>query len=389
MKTASGLLRSMAWAMLSVSCSAVIASAASLPHYLFTNNDNSNGNSSTVYTIDTKGTLTQKIVINTGGFGYDGEGSPNTNKLLVTHDRNGNCVYLSENITSVAIPVVTTISIATLKFVGHFLGSGNEHVGTNGLGLAGNESYIYADFSLSQTIGTYKKLSGCKLKFLGDVPAVGLNSGYVVGMKANQGVLVVTFSDGSIESFNIANGKPMANGDLQYSTAFSQKGDIATAVDITSDRHFAMFGDYRNALEVSDLSSGKLAPTVPYYGLGVADIGDIFLSPDEGLLYLTDFSVGRVSAARFDKTSGLLSPGCKSAVLKGYNHKWAFVAAIVLENTTGSGGVLYVTEPDRYIGSVRMFGPEPCSFSELQESPTYDEPASTLESAGVFLPRTF
>jgi hypothetical protein len=389
MKTHSGLLRRLTLGMFSAGCFAVIASAASMPHYLFTNNDNSEGNSSSVYTIGAEGVLTHKAVINTGGFGYDGEGSPNTNKVLVTHDRHGDCVYLSENITSVAIPVVTSISIKPLKFVGHFVGSGKEHVGTNGLGLAGNESYVYADFSLSQTIGTYRKLSGCKLKFLGDVPAVGLNSGYVVGMKANQDILVVTFSDGSIESFNLANGKPAANGDLQYSTAHSEKGYYATAVDITSNRRFAIFGDYQNALEVSDLSSGKLTPTVPYYGLGVADIGDIFLSPDEGLLYFTDFSVGRVSAAAFDKSSGLLSPGCKSAVLKGYNQKWAFAAAITLESTTGSGGVLYVTEPDRWIGSVRVSGHEQCSFSELQKSPTYDEHASTLESAGVFPPRTF
>jgi hypothetical protein len=48
-----------------------------------------------------------------------------------------------------------------------------------------------------------------------------------------------------------------------------------------------------------------------------------------------------------------------------------------------------VTEPDRWIGSVRVSGHEQCSFSELQKSPTCDEHASTLESAGVFPPRTF
>jgi len=76
------------------------AFAAGLPHYLITNNDNSQANSATFYTIAGGGQLTQAAVVPTGGFGWDGLGYVVTNKINVSHDRTaGDCVYLSDYVS--------------------------------------------------------------------------------------------------------------------------------------------------------------------------------------------------------------------------------------------------------------------------------------------------
>ena len=368
--------------------------AAGLPHYLITNNDRSTANSATFYTIGAGGQLTQAAVVPTGGFGWDGLGYVVTNKINVSHDRTaGDCVYLSDfvSVNGVGHPDVAAISIATLKVTGNFQGSQSDQAQTLGMGLANNAGYVYANFTASQTIGTFKKMAGCKLQFVQDTAATGLGGGSIVGMMAHHNILVVTFGDGSIQSFDISNGAAVSNGDLQYSTGHVQNGRNPSAVDITADGHFAVFGDSTSFVEVSDLSSGKLTPTVVYSGLGSdSAVGGIWLSPDETVLYLSNFSSGQVEAAFFDKTTGVTSAGCTSAVLKGYNHLWAFLAGLATSNRTGTGGALYVAEPDTRIGIVRLTSSGgTCSFAESPNSPVADTSTETLESIGVFPPRPF
>ena len=368
--------------------------AAGLPHYLITNNDNSQANSATFYTIGGGGKLTQAAVVPTGGFGWDGLGYVVTDKINVSHDAiAGDCVYLSDyvSVNGFAHPDVTAISIATLKVSGNFQGSQSDQVQTLGMGVTSNAGYVYANFTGSQTIGTFKKMAGCKLQFVQDTAATGLGGGSIVGMMAHQNILVVTFGDGSIESFNISTGVAVSNGDLQYSTGYVNSGYAPSAVDITADGHYAVFGDFPNVAEVSDLSSGKLAATAVYSALGSGSgLGGIWLSPDETVLYISNFSSGQVEAAFFDKTTGTVSAGCTSAVLKGYNHLWAYVAGMATANRTGTGGALYIAEPDVRIGIVRLTSSGgTCSFAEAPSSPVLDSSTRTIESVGVFPPRSF
>lgn len=378
-------------ALIGVSFLCVSTGFAQIPHYLITNNDTSQGNSATFCTIGAGGQLSQAAVVSTGGFGWDGLGYVVTNKINVAHDRvSGDCVYLSDYVSG-PHPDVTSISVATLTVTGKTQGSQTDQATNLGMGLANNAGYVYANFTTSQTIGTFKKKAGCTLQFVRDTPATGLGGGSVVGMMAHQNLLVVTFGDGSIESFNISNGVPVPNDDLQYSTGYVNSGYAPTAVDITADGHFAVFGDFSNVAEVSDLSSGKLAPTVVYSGLGSGSgLGGIWLSPDETVLYVSNFSSGQVEAAFFDKTTGVVSAGCTSPALKGYNHLWSYVAGMATANRTGTGGALYIAEPDARIGIVRLtVSGGACSFAEAPSSPVLDTSTETLESIGVFPPRSF
>ena len=367
--------------------------AQNASRFLITNDDNSQGNSATFFKIGTGGQLSQGKVIPTGGFGFDGLGDVATNKIVVSHDSNGDCAYLSEYVSDqgFARTDVASIAIASRTVVGNFEASTGDQVQTLGMGLAENASYLYAEFSQSLTIGTYKRLAGCKLQFVGDIPASGITGAAIIAMKAHQNILVVTYFDGSIESFDISRGTPVSNGDLQYSTAHTQQGLDAAPVDITADGHYAIFGDSGSTVEVSDISSGKLSPTVIYSGVGSGSvIGGLYLSPDESLLYLTDFSNGKVNAAFFDAATGVVTPGCGSATLHGFNHLFAFVASVVTALPTGTGGAIYTADPDARISTLRVSeNSGACSLKELTSSPVADTNTRTLESIGVFPPRRF
>jgi hypothetical protein len=109
-------------ALVGASFLCVSSGFAQIPHYLITNNDNSQGNSATFYTIGAGGKLTQAAVVSTGGLGWDGLGYVVTNKINVAHDRfAGDCVYLSDYVAG-PHPDVTAISIATLAVTGQFQG---------------------------------------------------------------------------------------------------------------------------------------------------------------------------------------------------------------------------------------------------------------------------
>ena len=65
-------------------------------------------------------------------------------------------------------------------------------------------------------------------------------------------------------------------------------------------------------VEVSDISSGKLTPTVVHNSKASISSSNVMLSPDETLLYVVDTQGASVSAIFFNKATGELSGGCTS-----------------------------------------------------------------------------
>ena len=115
----------------------------------------------------------------------------------------------------------------------------------------------------------------------------------------------------------------VSNGDEQNSTAAisAQGATYPSSIDITQDGHFAVFGDTSTALvvEVADISSGQLTKTVPYQTPLSINSSNVFLSPDETMLYVSDTQGDRVSAVFFNQDTGQISGGCLSNLLKGYS----------------------------------------------------------------------
>jgi len=357
--------------------------------FLITNNDlppKTAATSGTVFTFAPDGTPQNPFRVSLGGSGAGG-GYFNSNRVSVL--RSSACAYLSLG----GAGEIGGVDLQALRDIGNFSGSSTDIGIDNGIGLVNNGTYLYASYSSSNTIATFAIVPGCSLNFLGDISPIGKNSGNVKGMAVHGSMLVVTYGDGSIESFNVSAGIPGSNGDLQNATGYFHSS-FPAGVDITADGHFAIFGDQSSTttVEVSDISSGKLTKTV-LYNLGAAgDSTSIYLSPDETLLYITNTSVGRVSAAFFNAATGKVSRGCISRPLKGFDRNWVFLSTPVTELNTGTGSVLYLAEYGASSGiavlNVTSSGGT-CSLTETGASPVSDPDSTTLLSIGVYPPRQF
>ena len=367
------------------------ATTKAIARYVVANDDVSQQflSSATFYTVGAGGALTQTATVSTHGNGIGG-GFFGSKRIAVLRSGKTECVYASDALTGNIVGIV----VNTLKIGGQANGSKKDTGGTNGVGLAMNSHYLYASFTDSNTIGTFQVKPGCKIKFVGDITVGGLQGGVIDAMAVHRNMLVATYGDGSIESFNVSAGLPVSNGDEQDSTGSKTGNTYPNGVDITQDGHFAIFGDTATStvVEVSDVSSGKLTPTVVYHlGTGISS-SNIMLSPDETLLYVSNTQGGTITAAFFDKSTGKLSRGCISAALKGYVTNWSYVGSLAAQETTGTGGVIYVAEfgVPSSIAEIRVKSAGgKCKLAEFSNSPVADPNSPGLLSIGTFPPRRF
>lgn len=325
-----------------VFCAAALAGDTAASGFVVTNDDVGPPfpNTVTFYTVNPDGTLGAPASVDILGNGIAGGFFAAARVIAVPSD-GGACVYAS----NAQDGYVAGVNATTRTVTGSFYGSPGDNGTANGIGLAANAQYLYASFTTSSTLGTFSVQPGCSLAFVGDVFAAGLGGGVVDGMAIHGNMMVVTYGDGSIESFDISGGVPVSNGDQQYSTG-SADDHLPNGVTITGDGHYAIFGDAstRTAVEVSDISSGKLTATISYALGGAWNSGSVRLSPDGKVLYVTNDSGGGVTAAFFNSATGKVSPGCTSGALKGYYTKFAYTGGVRLQLPSGAGGMIYVPE---------------------------------------------
>lgn len=374
---------------------ASLAAGASAPvHFLVANDDTGTvfpPSTVSFYAIGADGTPAGPKRVSTGGNGIAG-GYFGAARVLVAPSGEDPCVYASNAQSG----NIAGIHASTLKVAGTFHGShADNRLARNGIGLAASGSHLYATFSGSGNIGGFLIQHGCTLQFAGDVHAQGLGGGLAEGMAIHGSMMVVAYGDGSIESFNISGGMPVSNGDAQYSSG-SRNDHSPDAVDITRDGHYAIFGggSTADAVEVSDISSGRLAPTVAY-SLGAAwNSGSVRLSPDERIVYVSNSSGGRVTAAFFDKATGKVRQGCTSSPLRGFYTKFTYIGGVATELSTGTGGLVYVPElgtgARSYIGLLRFTSTGTgCTLTETVNSPISGSPGAAWLSIGVYPSRPF
>lgn len=390
-----------AWA--AVCLRAAFAFGGTVPNFVITNDNVKGPNTVTLYQAEgtqDAPTLTLYRTIETGGTGLGGGFYAQESVVLAT-DGNKECAYVadagSNDIAGIKLsfdPVVT----------GNFAGSTTDN-GSLGIGLATKgQKFLYAAFTGSRTIATFSIEPGCILSFVSDVSAVGLRGGPVNGMKVSRNIMVVAYGDGSIQSFNITEGAPVANNDLQTSQGYRDYYGAPTGVDITADGLFAIFGDSGAwvTVEVSKLSGGKLAPTIVFGGpqgiLGDgADSSNVYLSPDQTLLYVGLNYSGVLEAANFDSRTGAVSAGCSSTPLVGFGTSFDYTAGLALGSDTGAGGPLYISEssggldlPPSFVGIVNVTeNGGTCTLAESTGSPASDPASATLLSLSSYPPRAF
>jgi 6-phosphogluconolactonase (cycloisomerase 2 family) len=366
---------------------AVSGFAIASPPYVITNDDPG----VTFYAVAPDGMLSLQQQLQIGGFGTPA-GFFGADRISVLNSGGQQCVYASISSTA----TVVGIAISTLTVGGSATGSPTDGGTSNGIGLAMNSKYLYASFTDSNTIGTFQVISGCGVAFINDVAVSGLAGGIVNGMAIHGNMLIATYTDGTIESFDISAGTPTSHGDKQYSTATltSQDATYPNSIDITSDGHFAIFGDTstRQVVEVSDVSSGKLTKTVVHATKASISASNIMLSPDETLLYVINTQGASVSAINFDKATGALSGGCTSGKIRGVSANWSYLAGLGLISTSGNGGGVYVAEfggPSAIAMVSLTTTGDKCSLQEVKKSPFADPNSQGLLSIDTFPPRSF
>ena len=362
--------------------------------YLVTNDDNASGNSATFYTVGSSGSLTQASVVPTGGFGLGG-GFFSSGRVAVVRSDNG-CIYVSN---AGSIPgSVSAIVESTLTLAGTFNGSAGDSGDTSGIGLTLTRSVLYAAFTASGTIGAFQIHSDCTLTFMQDVTAIGLFGGVVDGMKAHGNTLVVAYVDGSVGSFDISNGVPVSNNDLQQSDGNIRFGTFPAGVDVSRSGNWAIFGDANAAglsvIEVADISSGKISSTKAYTVGSGSNSNNVWLSPDDRLIYISNNYSGQVTAVFFNYFKGTVGPNCMSPVLNNFNSTWFFTGQVVTATTTPTGSKLYVAEwgggNPSSVGIVRIdVSGTSCTLTEVVGSPVSDPQSPGLLSIGVLPNRPF
>ncbi|MGA8431262.1 MAG: hypothetical protein WB729_15685 [Candidatus Sulfotelmatobacter sp.] len=364
--------------------------SAATTSYLVTNDDLAGQlpSSGTFFTIGTAGALSNPNRVNLGGSGSGG-GYFAANRVSMLSNTTTPCAYISLGGSN----EVSAVDINTQQDIGNFAAGSNDSGHDNGVGLANNGSYLYANFTSSQTLATYAIGSGCVLQFLSDITPIGLHAGNLKGMALHGNLMVATFGDGSIGSFNISGGVPVSNNDLQNATGYTTSR-FPQGVDITQDGHYAIFGDQSttDTIEVSDISSGKLTKTVLYDFSTAGNSSSVLLSPDGTLIYTANTATGTVSAAFFNGSTGKVTAGCTSKQLKGFANNWNFLSSPVAELPSGTGSVLYLPEFGASSGiavvSVTSSSGK-CTLTEAAKSPVVDPDSTSLLSIGVYPPRSF
>ncbi len=360
------------------------ASSSATTGYLITNDDNGPGspNTATFFTVAANGTLSNPTLVSLGGEGVAG-GFFAASRVSVLSNAASPCVYISEGSTN----SIAGIKALTQTVTGDYPASATDNGADNGIGMVMNSSYLYASFSTSATIATFAVEPGCALQFLSDISVAGLNGGAPKGMALYGNLLVVTYGDGSIESFDVASGLPISNGDEQNATGFASD-DFPSGVTITADGHYAIFGDDSSgaAVEVSDISSGQLTPTVLYNLPSGFNSNNVLLSPDGTLLYVVNNTSGQVSASFFNATTGVVSAGCVSAQLRGFDSSFSFLSTPLAQLPGSKSSVLYIAEfgqPSAIaVINVSNKGGK-CALREAAGSPVSDPNSQGLLSIGA------
>lgn len=369
--------------------------------YLITNNDPGGFNSVGFFTNSSgKLTLENTVLVTQRTYGFL------IYNPLIALVPNGNdqCIFVANSEAN----SVTALSLRTQAILGSFASTKDD--GGRSMGIVANDQYVYATFVESRTLATFKINPGCQLAYVTNLVTQGLNGGAINGMALHGNMLVAAYGDGSIQSFNVQQGPPVSNQDEQNSSGYTDGNDgEPEGVDITADGRFAIFGDftgYHSEVEVSDISSGKLKRTVDFGGknhingsLGSADNSPIvWLSPDETLLYISNSTSGQVTAAKFDKATGVVREGCTSGPLKGYPDDWYFTFQMATGTTSGTGSPLYVVEQgfhpqqfiDSYIGVVDVTEDgDTCELTESANSEVLDAHSQVLSSFAAYPPRPF
>jgi hypothetical protein len=373
-------------------------------NYVITNDDNPAGNSASIFSIGDRGALNLVTTITTGGYGRGG-GYYAAGRVNILRSKTQNCAYIGDALgpTNSRPGDVASIDMSSLKLVGTYPAESLDSGALWGIGLAENPAgtFLFAAYSTSGTIATYAQNADCRLAYRGELITIGANVGSVDGMKVtpNGKYLIVAYSDASIGSYAI-NAK---TGTLSLIARYLVvDSGLAAGVDITADGKWAVFGTNSigtgGEVEVAAIHpDGSLGATIGYMPIGQgSNSSNVWLSPDETYIYISNNFSGQITAVPFEAQTGVIDPAaaCTSAPLKNYNNTWQNLGNVTTRGLTKLGAPLYAaewsyTDPGGIAIVDITVKNGVCRFVEAEDSPVADPVSDYLMTVGVDPPRPF
>jgi len=273
----------------------------------------------------------------TGGWGIGG-GFIGTNAQAVAHIGTSVCIFISD-------PGSDDIAaFNSKKHLGNYADPTGSGAWT-GTAIAVYGTSLYAGYSASVNIGVWTINSDCSLTL--SSPAANTPTPDPVNdlaVSPDGRTLIATYGFQNVDSFAISG------------TTLSEKGPFkavgyTAGIDITSDSKFVLVGDFSNSrtqVEILPLNSdGTLGASDSYLiAQGGADSNNIWISPDETLLYVSNNVSFQVTTVLFNENASLqhrLIFDCITT-LKSAGRTIYATGGLATEATSGNGNFLYVTE---------------------------------------------
>jgi hypothetical protein len=327
-------MKAFSWVQVMIAIGVLLSTCFAGTSYVVTNNDNGNGNSATIYSLNTTtGALTHLSDLPTGGAGSNGGYFANVGNGAAVTGTVGCLLVTDTGSSDIASFKVNLNNLNTAK-VGNFtnptLSAGFE---SGSLALSPNGKFVYATYATTENIGAWAVNSDCSLTFIAAYQAsVGPDLYDGIRVTPNGRDLIVTAPDfEAVEEFSINQSTGQLT-DLGFANfgALSDcqsNGCFPAGIDITADGVAAIIGNYSltapSVLGARITATGLTNPTYfPLANTGSLDFNDNvpFLSAaayhGSGPLYLGMSGASCSSEANAGVVTAILSEASKTIVGK-------------------------------------------------------------------------
>jgi len=266
-------------------CALLSSVALAAKSYVVTNNDNANGNSATIYSLDTSnGALTHLLDIPTGGTGANGGYFATVGVGAVATGATG-CLFVTDTGSNDIAAFAVQLGSLNISKVGNFSDPGLVFQFPGGsLALTPDNKFLYATYATTENIGAWQINSDCSLALLATYTASAGSDVYDgIRVTPNGKSLLVTAPDfQAVEMFNINPDGTLADVGFANFGSLSECLSIScfpAGIDITADSKIALFGNF--TLNAATVLGAAITPT----GLKKPTVIDL---PNTGTLTTND-----------------------------------------------------------------------------------------------------
>lgn len=380
--------------------------------FIYLNDNNSTSGANTVTSFQKSGPgLLPPVHTPTHGTGYASADDALRQQALYYATGAISCLFVADpkptgtgypkgDITSYVVNTTTGALTIPLRFPSPFGANGF----SSGIGLLVGQKLLFSAYTGTNTIVVWQILpgtTGCELKAMTHITAIGLFGGFVHDMafarlapSGTNNRVVVTYGDGSLQSFKLAGFTLTPDcATPTNSLGHINQGSQPWGVDVTQDGMHAVFAaELFGATELGSVAVPITCatPTFDYGGPALAsglnlgagvDTQNVWISPQEQYVYVNDVLTGQITTVTFTAGTGTvtgLAGGCPAGFanptppLNSYITTWIYPAGIGTAANTGTGNTLYVAESG-YPSSVALLliSPSGC-LKEAPGSPFVD-----------------